>query len=366
MEILNQVFIMDGKKRNSIQQLVAGDIGATLKLKHTNTCDTLYGTGNAVSVRPIRFPEPRMRMAVEAANKSEDEKLTETLRKLHEQDQTMVVNYSRELRQLIMGTQGELHQMVVDWTLKHLYGLHINFIKPRIPYRETIQRSANAVYRHKKQSGGAGQFGEVHMHIEPYFEGMEDPEGYNIRKKTEVELEWGGKLVFYNCIVGGAIDAKFLPSVQKGVMETMERGPLTSSFVRDVVVMVYDGKMHQVDSNDMSFKIAGAQAFKSAFLEAQPKLLEPVQELEVLVPEELMGDVMTDLQSRRAIIQGMDSVGKYQSIKARVPLAELYKYSTTLRSITQGRGSFSSKFAAFGLVPGNVQETLIQQQQVEA
>ncbi|NOR29385.1 MAG: elongation factor G, partial [Lutibacter sp.] len=236
-----------------------------------------------------------------------------------------------------------------------------SFEQPKITYRETIQRSATTSYKHKKQSGGSGQFGEVHIKIEPYYEGMPEPEGFNIRKKEEVELEWGGKLVFYNCIVGGVIDTRYLPAVLKGILEVMEEGPLTKSYARDIRVMLFDGKMHAVDSNDISFKIAAAHAFKEAFLNAKPKLLEPIHELTVKVPEELMGNVMTDLQSRRSIILGMDSDGKYQTISAKTPLAEMYKYSTTLRSITQGRGSFKTDFSSFELVPNNVQEELIKQ-----
>jgi len=249
---------------------------------------------------------------------------------------------------------------IVDWDLKNNYGITATFEQPRIAYRETIQRSATASYKHKKQSGGSGQFGEVHMKIEPWFEGMPEPEGFNLRKDPEiVDLSWGGKLVFHNCIVGGAIDTRYLPSVMKGILEVMEEGPLTGSYARDIRVMIFDGKMHSVDSNDISFKIAGAHAFKAAFLNANPKLMEPINELIVKVPEELMGNVMTDLQSRRSLILGMDSIGKYQQITAKTPLAEMYKYSTTLRSLTQGRASFSTKFLKFEPVPANIQKDLI-------
>jgi len=263
---------------------------------------------------------------------------------------------------LILGCQGELHLATVDWALKNIYGIEAKFEKPRIAYRETIQRSANSSYRHKKQSGGAGQFAQVHMKIEPWYEGMPEPEGFNLRGKEEIDLPWGGKLVFYNCIVGGVIDARYLPSVMKGILEVMEEGPLTGSYVRDVRVMVYDGKMHSVDSNDISFKIAGAHAFKEAFLNAKPNLMEPVQELTVNVPEEMVGNVMTDLQSRRAIIQGIDTNGHFQILKCMVPAAELYGYSTNLRSMTQGRATFKSVFSSFQSVPSNVQKGLIKQE----
>lgn len=362
-EHLNQLFIMDGKNRNPIEKLVAGDIGATLKLKDTDTNQTLHEQGKEVRIKAISFPEPRHRVAIFTENKSDDEKLGEVLRKLHGEDPTIEIEYSTELKQLILGTQGELHLSIAEYHLNHNYDIPVKFESPRIAYRETIQKSANSTYKHKKQSGGAGQFGEVVMKILPYKEGMPDPEGFNIRDKKVTDLKWGGKLVFYNCIVGGVIDARFIPSIQKGILEKMEEGPLTGSYVRDVCVLVYDGKMHPVDSNDVSFKIAGSMAFKDAFVNAGPKLLEPIQDLEVLVPEDIMGDVMTDLQTRRAIILGIEAKGRYQLIKAKTPLAELDRYSTSLRSITQGRASFSSKFAEFGPVPGNIQEDLIKKHQ---
>jgi elongation factor G len=362
IEILNQLYIMDGKNREPVEKLSAGDIGATLKLKYTQTNDTLREKGSNIIIKPIKFPEPRISKAVSAVDKNDDEKLSEALKRIHQQDPTVSVKYSKELKQQILSCQGELHLATIDWTLQNIYGIKAQFDQPKVAYRETIQRSATTSYKHKKQSGGSGQFGEVHIKIEPYFEGMPEPEGFNIRGKEEVNLDWGGKLVFYNCIVGGVIDARYLPSVLKGILEVMEEGPLTKSYARDIRVMLFDGKMHAVDSNDISFKIAAAHAFKEAFLNAKPKLLEPVHELNVKVPEELMGNVMTDLQSRRSIILGMDSDGKYQTIKAKTPLAEMYKYSTTLRSITQGRGSFTTKFSNFELVPNNVQEELIKQE----
>jgi elongation factor G len=366
-ERLNQLFIMDGKNRNPVEKLVVGDIGATLKLKSTETNHTLKEKSVANSVKPIQFPGPRIRTAIVAKNKQDDEKLGEVLKKIHQEDPTVEVEYSRELRQLILSCQGELHLSMVKWALENTYGLDVDFVTPRIPYRETIRKAADASYRHKKQSGGAGQFGEVYLKIEPYQEGMEEPTGFNIRNKEETELPWGGKLVFYNCIVGGVIDLRFLPSIKKGILEKMEEGPLTGSYVRDVRVMVYDGKMHPVDSNDISFKIAGMMAFKDAFTRADPQLLEPIYDLEVVVPEELMGDVMTDLQGRRSIIQGMEAKGAYQVIKAKTPLAELDRYTTTLRSITQGRANFSTSFAEYATVPYDIQQKLMAdyKQQVE-
>lgn len=358
-ETINQLFIMDGNKRNPVDRLTSGDIGATLKLKHTETNDTLHSPKKKVTIKPISYPEARMQKAVSATNKKDEEKLAEVIKKLHSQDPTIEIKFSSELKQLILSCQGDLHLATIEWTLKNVYGMDIEFSKPKIAYRETIQRSATSSYRHKKQSGGSGQYGEVHMKIEPYYEGMPEPEGYHIRGKEEINLEWGGKLVYYNCIVGGVIDTRFIPSILKGIKEVMEEGPVTGSYARDIRVMVYDGKMHSVDSNDISFKIAGGHAFKEAFLNASPKLMEPIQELEVKVPEELMGDVMTDLQARRSMILGMEATGAYQRIKARTPLAELYGYSTALRSITQGRASFKSRFAEYSPVPQNVQEKLV-------
>jgi elongation factor G len=361
MESLNQLYIMDGKKRHPVEKLTAGDIGATLKLKYTETNDTLSSPNKQITIKPIIFPQPRIRKAVEAENKKDEEKLNEVLKKIHSQDPTVVIKFSNELKQQILSCQGELHLATIDWTLKNIYGITAAFSQPRVAYRETIQRAATQSYKHKKQSGGSGQFGEVHLKIEPWYEGMEEPEGFNIRGKEEIDLKWGGKLIYYNCITGGVIDTRYLPAIMKGILEVMEEGPLTGSYARDIRVMVFDGKMHSVDSNDISFKIAGAHAFKAAFLDAKPKLLEPILDLEVKVPEELLGNVMTDLQSRRSIIMGMDSDGKHQIIKAKVPEAEMYKYSTSLRSQTQGRATFKTQFASFEAVPSNVQSELLQE-----
>lgn len=357
-EKFHQLFIMDGKTRNPVDKLVAGDIGATLKLKDTYTNQTLHAKGFDVTIEPIEYPAPRIRTAIVAQSKGDDEKIGEVLAKIHQEDPTIEVGYSRELKQLIIAAQGEMHLAVCKWYLENVYKLHVDFVSPRISYRETIRKPAQAMYRHKKQSGGAGQFGEVHLKIEPYYEGMAEPTEFSVRGKEVIDLEWGGKLVFYNCIVGGVIDARFIPSILKGVMEKMEEGPITGSYVRDVRVMVFDGKMHPVDSNDISFKIAGMMAFREAFMNAEPALMEPIYDLEILVPEEIMGEVMGDLQTRRSLIMGIDSKGNYQIIKARTPLAELDRYSTTLRSLSQGRASFSQKFAEFAQVPFEIQQKL--------
>jgi len=364
-EIINQLFIMDGKERHPVTKLTVGDIGATLKLKYTDTNDTLRAAKSNITIKPIKFPEPRIRKSVGAVAKQDEEKLIDALKKIHSQDPTVILEYSQESKQQLLGCQGELHLATIDWTLKNVYGIQAKFTKPKITYRETIQRSSTASYKHKKQSGGSGQFGEVHMKIEPWFEGMPEPEGFSLRGKEEIELPWGGKLIFYNCIVGGVIDQRYLPSIMKGVLEVMEDGPLTGSYIRDVRVMVYDGKMHSVDSNDISFKIAGAHAFKEAFLNANPKLLEPTNELVVKVPEEMVGNVMTDLQSRRSIIQGFESNNNYQILKSITPAAELYGYSTDLRSLTQGRATFSTAFSSYQPVPPNVQNELVKEVQKE-
>ncbi|MEK6783730.1 MAG: elongation factor G [Bacteroidota bacterium] len=363
IERFHQIFIMDGKTRTSVDRLVAGDIGATLKLKDTFTNQTLHAKGFDLTIKPIEFPEPRIHTAVIALSKQDDEKIGEVLHKIHQEDPTVLVHYSKELRQLIVSGQGELHLLVCKWYLENVYKLHADFVTPRISYRETIRRPSSANYRHKKQSGGAGQFGEVFLKIEPFYAGMPEPTEFSIRGKEVIELEWGGQLVFYNCIVGGVIDTRFIPSILKGVMEKMEEGPITGSYVRDVRVIVHDGKMHPVDSNDISFKIAGMMAFKDAFMKAEPQLLEPIYNLEVMVPEEMMGDVMGDLQTRRSMILGIDAKENYQVIKARTPLAELDRYSTSLRSLSQGRARFSQHFSEYAPVPFDVQQKLAKQLQ---
>ncbi len=358
-EIINQLFIMDGKERQPVNRLTVGDIGATLKLKYTETNDTLASPKLPLTIKPIKFPQARIKKAVFAVNTKDEEKLSEALKKIHNQDPTVNISFSSEAKQLILACQGELHLATIDWTLKNIYGVEARFEKPKIAFRETIQRSSASNYRHKKQSGGSGQFAEVHLKIEPWDENMEEPQGFNIRGKEEIDLSWGGKLVFYNCIVGGVIDLRYLPSIMKGVLEVMEEGPLTGSYIRDVRVMVYDGKMHSVDSNDISFKIAGAHAFKEAFMNANPKLLEPVLELIVKVPEEMVGNVMTDLQARRSMIQGIENNNNYQVLKCLTPEAEMHGFSTDLRSLTQGRATFKSSFSSYQPVPTNVQKELV-------
>jgi len=359
-EKINQLFIVEGKKRIQVNELVAGDIGATIKLKNTHTNNTLHAKGKSIILEPIKFPMPNARMAIESTKKGEEEKLSIALHQLHEEDPTIIVEVSQELKQTLIHFQGELHLSVIKWKLEHIHKLSVAFIKPRIPYRETIQKPVQANYRHKKQSGGAGQFGEVYLLVEPYYEGMPDPKGISVRGREEHVLPWGGKLVFLNCIVGGVIDQRFLPSILKGIMEKMHEGPLTGSYARDVRVSVYDGKMHAVDSNDISFKIAGMMAFKQAFHDANPQVLEPIYDLEILCPDEITGAVMGDLQTRRGIIEGMDTQGHYQKINAKVPLSDMQDYSTTLRSISQGRAKYKMQFNDYMPMPSEMQKKLIE------
>jgi len=360
-ERIGQLFIMDGKNRNPIERLKAGDIGSTLKLKNTQTNHTLTAKGKSIQIKPIEFPLPRIRTAIISKNKADDEKLSEVLGEIHMEDPTLIIKYERETKQILLLGQGELHLAVTKWRLSHIYKMEIEFEKPRIPYRETILKSANASYRHKKQSGGAGQFGEVYIKIEPISNGNSAKPEFQVRDKEEVQLPWGGKLIFNNCITGGVIDSRFIPSILKGVMDKMNEGPLTGSYVRDIAVSVYDGKMHPVDSNDISFKIAGMMAFKDAFHQAEPQLLEPIYDIEIEMPEELMGDVMSELQSRRSVITGMDARGGYQIIKAKTPLAELDKSSVSLRSITQGRARIKSVFSDYQPVPPELQKKLTEE-----
>lgn len=359
-EKLNQIFIVEGEKRSSVNELVAGDIGSTIKLKHTHVNNTLHARGKNYELEPIEFPPSLMSIAIESTQKGDEEKMSLALHQVQEEDPTVKVEVSQELKQIIIHCQGELHLSVIKWKLEHIAkNLHVRFFRPRIPYRETIRKSVQSSHRHKKQSGGAGQFGEVFMQVEPYYEGMPDPKGMSVRGRDEYKLDWGGKLVFLNCIVGGAIDTRFLPSILKGVMEKMHEGPLTGSYVRDVRVSIYDGKMHPVDSNDISFKIAGLMAFKQAFQQADPQILEPVYELTVLCPDDLTGSIISDLQSRRAIIEGMDTEGHFTKVSAHVPLSEMQDYSSSLRSITQGRAKFRLSFAEYAPVPFEMQRKLI-------
>lgn len=367
-ERLAQIFTVCGQLRNPIEKLEAGDIGAAVKLKDVRTGNTLNGKGVDYQFDFIKYPQPKFIRAIKPATESDAEKLMGILTRMHEEDPTWIIEQSKELKQTLVKGQGEFHLRTLKWRIENNDKLPMEFLEPKIPYRETITKAARADYRHKKQSGGSGQFGEVHLIIEPYSEGMPEPDSYkfgnqefklNVRDKQEIPLEWGGKLVVYNCIVGGAIDARFIPAIVKGLMDRMEQGPLTGSYARDVRVMIYDGKMHPVDSNEISFRLAGRNAFSQAFKAANPKILEPVYDVEVYTPGDTMGDVMSDLQGRRAIIMGMESDNGIEKLNAKVPLKEMSSYSTSLSSITGGRSSFTMQFASYELVPSDVQEKLL-------
>jgi elongation factor G len=367
-ERLAQIFACAGRNRTRVPEIHAGDIGAFVKLKNTKTNHTLNAPGNDWKFEKVKFPEAKFRAAIKPISEGDEEKLGDALNKMHLEDPTIIIEYSKELKQIIIHGQGEYHLNILKWHLDNIFKIETTFVAPKIPYRETITKTAQADYRHKKQSGGSGQFGEVHMIIEPYIEDVADKNMHiingkemkmSIRDREEINLPWGGKLIFLNCIVGGSIDARFLPAILKGLMEKMEVGPLTGSYARDIKVYVYDGKMHPVDSNEISFKLAGRNAFSQAFKNAGPKILEPVYDVEIMVPSDRMGDVISDLQGRRGMVLGMSSDKGFEVIKAKVPLAEMNKYSTSLSAITGCRAMYSMKFAEYAAVPGDVQDAVI-------
>ena len=374
-ERLGQIYVCAGANRLPVDKLNAGDMGCTVKLKDVKTGNTLNDKDCEWKFDFIKYPNSKYARAIKAVNSADTEKLMAAMLKMRQEDPTWVVEQSKELKQTIVHGQGEFHLRTLKWRLENNEKIPVKFDEPKIPYRETITKSAAADYRHKKQSGGAGQFGEVHLIVEPYAEGMPDPTTYklngqeikmNVKGREEINLEWGGKLVFINTVVGGAIDTRFMPAILKGIMERMEKGPLTGSYARDVRVIVYDGKMHPVDSNELSFMLAARHAFSDAFKAAGPKILEPIYDLEVYVPSDYMGDVMSDLQGRRALIMGMDSEAGYQKLQAKIPLKELSNYSISLSSITGGRASFTTKFASYELVPNDLQQQLIAAHEAEA
>ncbi|WP_018615669.1 elongation factor G [Segetibacter koreensis] len=365
-EKINQLFVIEGNKRININQLVAGDIGATLKLRNSHTNNTLHEKGKQLELQSVVFPEPVMSIAIANTKRGEEEKLASALHQLKEEDPTVQVEISAELGQTLLHCQGEMHLSVIKWKLQNIYKLDVQYSQPKIAFRETIRKEAEATYRHKKQSGGAGQFGEVAMRIEPWYEGMPEPHGLTVRGKDVYDLPWGGKLVYYNCIVGGVIDARFLPSILKGLMEKMQQGPLTGSYVRDIRVCVFDGKMHPVDSNDISFKIAGMMAFRQAFQQADPQVLEPIYAVEVRCPDDVRGSIMSDIQQRRGMVEGMDTEGHFTLVKAQVPHAEMHQFASTIRSITQGRARFKMRFHHYAPVSSEMQRKLSEAYKKEA
>ena len=369
-ERMAQLYVCAGANREKVDELRAGDIGCTVKLKDVKTGNTLNGKDCENRFNFIKYPNPKYTRAIKPVNEADTEKMMAVLNRMREEDLTWVVEQSKELKQILVHGQGEFHLRTLKWRLENNEKLQVQFYEPKIPYRETITKAARADYRHKKQSGGAGQFGEVHLIVEPYYEGMPAPEVYkfngqeykiNVKSSETIDLEWGGKLVFVNSVVGGAIDTRFMPAILKGIMSRMEQGPLTGSYARDVRVIVYDGKMHPVDSNEISFMLAGRHAFSEAFKNAGPKILEPIYDVEVFVPSDKLGDVMSDMQGRRGMIMGMSSEKGYEKLAAKVPLKEMSNYSTALSSLTGGRASFIMKFASYELVPTDVQNKLMKE-----
>ena len=367
-ERIAQIYVVAGGNRVKVEELQAGDIGAAVKLKDVKTGNTLNGKDCDYKFNFIKYPNSKYTRAIKPVNEADVEKMMSILNRMREEDPTWVIEQSKELKQTLVHGQGEFHLRTLKWRLENNEKLPVKYEEPKIPYRETITKAARADYRHKKQSGGAGQFGEVHLIVEPYKEGMPVPDTYKfngqefkitVRGTEEIPLEWGGKLVFINSIVGGSIDARFLPAIMKGIMSRMEQGPLTGSYARDVRVIVYDGKMHPVDSNEISFMLAGRNAFSEAFKNAGPKILEPIYDVEVFVPSDRMGDVMGDLQGRRAMIMGMSSEKGFEKLVAKVPLKEMSSYSTALSSLTGGRASFIMKFSSYELVLADVQDKLM-------
>ena len=369
-ERMAPLYVCAGANREKVDELRAGDIGCTVKLKDVKTGNTLNGKDCENRFNFIKYPNPKYTRAIKPVNEADTEKMMAVLNRMREEDPTWVVEQSKELKQILVHGQGEFHLRTLKWRLENNEKLQVQFYEPKIPYRETITKAARADYRHKKQSGGAGQFGEVHLIVEPYYEGMPAPEVYkfngqeykiNVKSSETIDLEWGGKLVFVNSVVGGAIDTRFMPAILKGIMSRMEQGPLTGSYARDVRVIVYDGKMHPVDSNEISFMLAGRHAFSEAFKNAGPKILEPIYDVEVFVPSDKLGDVMSDMQGRRGMIMGMSSEKGYEKLAAKVPLKEMSNYSTALSSLTGGRASFIMKFASYELVPTDVQNKLMKE-----
>jgi elongation factor G len=358
---LGTLSVSQGGKRMEVSEVQAGDLAVAVKLKDVQSGDTLSEKGNHVQIAPVRYPEPNFRKAIKLKHEGEEDKLGSALNQLQREDPTLIVEHSQELRQTILHGQGEEHLSVIYYQLTNRFGLDVEYIAPKIPYRETITKSQKTHYKHKKQSGGAGQFAEVYMLMEPWQEGLPNSEDLTIRDVQEVDLPWGGKLIFQNCIVGGVIDTRFMPAILKGIMEKMESGPMSGCRARDIRISVYDGSMHSVDSNEAAFKTAGLMAFRDGFMNASPQLLEPVYEVEIMVPAQFMGDVMSDLSSRRGQIQGMDSEGSIQKIHAHVPLEELDQYSTKLKSMTQGSATYTRSFSHYSPVPRDIQERVVKE-----
>jgi len=358
---LSSMFMTNGEKRVEVDEVKTGDIAAAVKLKDTGVNDTLRKKGDDIEIEPIKYPTPTIRTAIKLKSEGEEDKLGNALHQLQSEDPSLNVEHSQELKQVILHGQGEEHISVIEHALQHRFNLDFEFVSPKIPYRETITTSVKTHYKHKKQTGGAGQFAEVYMLMEPYSENMPEHSDLKVRDVNEIDLDWGGKLVFRNCIVGGVIDNRFMPAILKGIMEKMENGPMSNCRVRDMRISVYDGSMHSVDSNEAAFKTAALMAFKDGFMKASPRLLEPIYDVEITVPAEYMGDVMSDISTRRGQIQGMDAEGSIQKIRAQVPLEELDHYATRLKSMTQGSATYTREFSHYANAPHEVQERVIEE-----
>lgn len=357
-ERINQLFVCYGKERTAINEIIAGDLGVSLKLKTTHTNDSLAASKNAVSIRKIKFPEPLTRSAIQDPGKMEFEKMIKSLHNLQEEDPTLLIEHNAELKQTLLHGQGQLHLDLAAYRIEKTDGIKIEFEQPKVPLREAITGKSEVNYRHKKQSGGAGQFAEINMRIEPYKEGSPLHSDLTVRNQKLIDLSQGGHLDFVWCIVGGSIDSRYMNAIEKGILQEMENGPLTGSPCQNIRVYITDGKMHSVDSNDMAFQIASANAFKNAMKQAGPIVLEPIYEVSILCAQDVMGDIMSDLQSRQGVIQGMDTVKNYQNITAEVPLSELYQYSSTLKSLTQGKAKFTRKFAHYRRMSSDAQAAI--------
>ena len=342
-ERLSQLYIINGKDRKEVQKFFAGDIGAVVKLKGTHTNDTLSSKSFQVVVPPIEFPEPVIQFAIISKNKGDEEKIAAGLHALHEEDPTFVFTVDNELQQTLISGQGETHLMMITKRLKERYGVEVELGEPKIPYRETIKGKAREQGKYKRQTGGRGQYGDVWLALEP--------------------LPRGAGFEFVDAIVGGVVPKNYIPAVEKGVRDTMAKGVLAGYPVVDVKVTLDDGSYHPVDSSDLAFQIAASLAFKKAFMNANPVLLEPIYEIEVMVPEEFMGNVIGDISSRRGKVLGMTAEGPYQVIKAHVPQKELYRYSSALRSLTQGRGTFKARFSHYEEVPKEIADKIIEEAQ---
>jgi elongation factor G len=360
IERLGQLYAINGHERDAVQKMVAGDIGALVKLKNTHTNNTLRRKGSKVVIRPIEFPDPRYLTAITPVKEGDEDKMAQGLHQMHEEDPSLVIVHDQHLKQVVLGGQGEMHLEIARFRLRNRFGVEVEFNRPKVAYRETIQIPARASYRHKKQTGGAGQFADISMMVEPINGEFKPPSDISVRGRAELETAWGSKIEFIDAIVGGVIDMRrFFGAIQKGVQEALQEGPIAGYPVGNVRIVIFDGGMHAVDSNENAFKTAARMCFRDAFRQAQPALLEPIFNLEVTTPGDFTGDVIGDLNTRRGRIQGIEAEGFFQKIIAQVPESELYRYSTSLRSITQGRGIHRATFSHYEPMPRHVQDKIM-------